>query len=87
MNRRSFLQTAAITALLSGLSGEGQLSVPPYQSKSKPPGGLDAHYDLSLNRVLHGNSPAYTPELLLADICASGGRRFTNKISSLPLVQ
>ena len=78
MNRRSFLQSATITGFLRQLSAEGPLLGPTERGKNGQRGGLDAHYDLSLHRVLHGNSPAYTPELLLADIRASGGRRFTN---------
>lgn len=35
-------------------------------------------YQLTLERVLHGAGPAYTPQFLLEDIHATPGRRFTN---------
>lgn len=37
-----------------------------------------SRYHLTLDRVLNGTSPAYTPEFLLEDILATPGRRFTN---------
>jgi DUF1680 family protein len=39
---------------------------------------FDARFELSLKRVLSGKNPHYSPEFLLADVQASGGRRFTN---------
>ena len=78
MNRRSFLQNVAITGIV------GQIPVSKSQAArsnkpltKKAPSGLEAHYLLSLERVLRGQNPAYTPEFLLADISGSGGRRFT----------
>jgi DUF1680 family protein len=35
-------------------------------------------YQLTLNRVLRGAGPSYTPDFLLEDIQATPGRRFTN---------
>jgi DUF1680 family protein len=37
-----------------------------------------ARYQLALNRVLRGDSPAYTREFLLKDLTGATGRRFTN---------
>lgn len=77
MNRRCFIQNATITGLLSQLSAHSQ-SESPIRERTNTTSGFTAHYDLSLRRVLHGNEPRYTPAFLLADVIASGGRRFTN---------
>jgi DUF1680 family protein len=79
MNRRSFLQNAVIASIAGQIPDlKSQTTAPNKRLTKKALSGLNAHYELSLDRVLRGQNPTYTPELLLADISASGGRRFTN---------
>lgn len=82
MNRRRFLGTAAAAPLAAGSrafsspSSSSVESTPPLVS---PQADVPIHqrYELTLRRVLHGNSPAYTEEFLLADVRPVAGRRFT----------
>ncbi len=78
MNRRHFMQNAAIAGLFAPTFADAKPATSVAHSVGPNRMGLSAHYDLSIERVLHGSNPAYTPEFLLADITASGGRRFTN---------
>ena len=43
-----------------------------------PAGDLTQRFELTLQRVLQGGPPAYTSELLLADVIPENTRRFTN---------
>ncbi|RXH57700.1 beta-L-arabinofuranosidase domain-containing protein [Granulicella sibirica] len=71
MNRRSFLGTLAAIPLTPSLA---------FADKHPPASTATPESDrfhLTLNRVLHGSNPAYTPDFLLEDIHATPGRRFT----------
>jgi DUF1680 family protein len=82
MNRRSFVKAAALVplavsrsqlAFASPLSGESGEDARPAAADTP----LRARYELTLGRVLHGDSPAYTEEFVLADARPSAERRFT----------
>ena len=82
MNRRSFVRSAAVFPLALGYRGL-EFAVP---DQSEPrvergPGSADSpmqeRYALTLQRVLKGDSPAYTEEFLLADVRPRAERRFT----------
>jgi DUF1680 family protein len=94
MDRRRFLASAAAlpfaanTSFLSADevaagavpgddSGNGAGSANVSKSESAVNPAL-ARYRLTLNRVLSGDSPAYTREFLLKDLTGDPGRRFTN---------
>jgi DUF1680 family protein len=66
MNRRSFLGTLAAIPLTPSLA---------FANAPSPTASRRDH--LTLDRVLHGINPAYTPDFLLEDIHATPGRRFT----------
>lgn len=80
MNRRTFIAQAAALPLAASvptpclaLSGAQRTAVPDLKA------GPDlSRYHLTLDRVLHGRNPEYTPDFLLEDILATPGRRFTN---------
>lgn len=83
MNRRHFLFCAAALPLAAReATAAAVLPVsrnPAYPTTaaslaSRP---IMARYRLSLDRVLHGTRPSYTPDFLLEDIRATPGRRFT----------
>lgn len=83
MNRRNFMAKAAalpisVSALVT--TGFAATATDQQQAVSKSASGQPVmdRYRLTLNRVLHGSGPSYTPELLIADIRATPGRRFTN---------
>jgi DUF1680 family protein len=82
MDRRRFVKMAASVPLVAGGSGlgwagatatDGGAGSTPSSSK----GDLGARYELTLRRVLAGESPAYTEEFLLADVRPEPVRRFT----------
>jgi len=85
MNRRSFV-SRAVTApfavrsiTLGGDYSAFAESAPDNVVTPAAVAGPDmSRYRLTLERVLHGTGPAYTPEFLLEDIRATPGRRFTN---------
>lgn len=89
MNRRSFLaKSAALPLAARSTILEAQTTASHPQDKARPqkqvagssdPGkpNLD-RYHLTLNRVLSGKNPEYTPEFLLEDLRGEPGRRFTN---------
>jgi DUF1680 family protein len=62
-------------ALTTSETGVSNPSLKPVPATGRP---LQDRYRLSVNRVLHGSGPSYTPEFLLEDIRATPGRRFTN---------
>jgi hypothetical protein len=84
MDRRRFLASsaalpfAARSSLLSAdepVTGAGTAG----QEKTAEVGDPRfARYRLTLNRVLTGDSPAYTRDFLLKDLTGASGRRFTN---------
>jgi DUF1680 family protein len=82
MNRRNFVKSAALVPLAAG-SGAFGLAVlgPAGSGKNLAPwsaqGDLQARYELTLRRVLSGDSPAYSEEFLLADVRPEAVRRFT----------
>src|ERR1035438_4276562 len=82
MNRRNFVKAAALLPLAAGNS---PLSLASISSKETSNGAVTAathtplrdRFELSLVRTLHGSEPAYTDELLLADVRPSPVRMFT----------
>jgi len=88
MDRRRFLVSASALpfAAHASLVSAGQPSPDPVPDSSsatqdKSTRASDpqfARYKLTLNRVLTGDSPAYTREFLLKDLTGAPGRRFTN---------
>jgi len=80
MNRRTFIAQVGTLPLAASIP------VPCLARSDKPasanpdikPGPDFSRYSLTLNRVLNGTGPAYTPDFLLEDILATAGRRFTN---------
>jgi len=82
MNRRKFVQSAAwmsVAAGVSPLSKSLPETVEAESIRSRAIGGtpLKDRYELTLNRVLSGKTPAYTQEFLLADVRPVAERRFT----------
>src|SRR5580698_8536443 len=82
MNRRNFVKSAALVPLAAGSGAFGLAALEPTASgKNLAPwsgqGDLQARYELTLRRVLSGESPAYTEEFLLADVRPDPVRRFT----------
>ncbi|MGD0940201.1 MAG: beta-L-arabinofuranosidase domain-containing protein [Terracidiphilus sp.] len=80
MNRRRFIAQVATLPLAAsieapGLALSGEISTADTAFKA---GSDFGRYRLTLDRVLSGQSPAYTPDFLLEDILATPGRRFTN---------
>jgi hypothetical protein len=82
MNRRKFVKTAALVPLMASGSPLLFASLPAAEAgkgaaKTTPQGDLRARYELTLQRVLEGNSPALSEEFLLADLRPVAARRFT----------
>jgi DUF1680 family protein len=82
MNRRSFIKTAGIATLVSAGAPLSFAALEPADEKKSAtaPAGqgfLHDRYELTLKRVLSGDSPAYTEEFLLADVRPDPVRRFT----------
>ncbi len=82
MDRRRFVKAAMSVPLVAGSgrlvwagtnSIEGGAGSAPWSSH----GELGERYELTLHRVLAGESPAYTEEFLLADVRPEPVRRFT----------
>ena len=82
MDRRHFVKTAVLVPLIAGGApiawagigaAEGVAEPAPWSSH----GELGARYELTLRRVLEGQSPAYSEEFLLADVRPEAVRRFT----------
>jgi DUF1680 family protein len=89
MNRRGFAKGLVCLPLAAG-AGQGSLraiaqaALEPgaaasgaSSSGSTPSGPLELRLQQTLNRVLSGDGPAYTEELLLADVRPTAERRFT----------
>ena len=76
MNRRQLIASAAaIPFAARSFSIDTVHSSTPPALAGRP---LHDRYQLTLNRVLHGTQPAYTPEFLMDDLRGTPGRRFTN---------
>jgi len=77
VDRRNFLKAAAMAPMLlssrMSLAGDSSPSAPGVSGPIQP----DQRFDLTLRRVLEGDSPRYTPEFLLADVKPTAERRFT----------
>lgn len=82
MNRHNFVKTAALVPLLAG---DAQLSLASLaaadsgRNEALASSGtpLRDRFELTLRRVMHGSSPAFTEEFLLADVRPTPERRFT----------
>ncbi len=82
MNRRNFVKGAALLPLASGT---GRLSAASLvaddtdvKSAQKLTGGpLQERFELTLRRVIQGDSPSYSEEFVLADVRPTPERRFT----------
>ncbi|HUD55849.1 MAG TPA: beta-L-arabinofuranosidase domain-containing protein [Terracidiphilus sp.] len=83
MNRRKFVKIAAFAPAAFKLTSSPALSqdTAPIAGQSgsqwNSSGWLFDRFELTLDRVLHGDSPAYTEEFVLADVRPSAERRFT----------
>lgn len=81
IDRRNFVKAAAMVPLAAatGSLGAASLGFGEKQTGAAPwaaQGELGARYELTLHRVLSGDSPAYTEEFLLADVRPEAVRRF-----------
>lgn len=77
MNRRNFVRSAALLPLALQ-SRRLALAAPDDRSSSTPSSSpLRDRYELTLNRVLHGDGPTYSEEFILADVRPTAERRFT----------
>ncbi len=87
MNRRKFLTTAASLPLLAGaaplsiaplaFASPDSVASPGRKRTTAPNRPVSERYEITLQRVLSGTSPAYTREFLLADVRPTSERRFT----------
>ena len=79
MNRRTFIAHAAALPLAASIRVPCvAVSDQPLSNPVHNAGPDFSRYRLTLDRVLNGTDPAYTPDFLLEDILATPGRRFTN---------
>ncbi|MDE3186331.1 MAG: glycoside hydrolase family 127 protein [Acidobacteriota bacterium] len=82
MNRRNFVKAVAMVPFAAS-AAPLSLAAPPVGDTRPGPapaaaqGPLRDRFDLTLGRVLHGASPAYTREFILADVRPTPERRFT----------
>ncbi len=82
MNRRSFVMAAGMAPLVFAGAPPSLAALEPTESKKTATapasdGPLHDRYELTLKRVLSGDSPAYTEGFLLADVRPDPVRRFT----------
>ncbi len=79
LKRRQFLHAAAASSLAfapwEAISTETRGATQPLAAASERP--LRTRFDLTLNRVLHQDQPAYSEAFLLQDVIPTPGRRFT----------
>lgn len=83
MNRRSFIRTTGLFSLaghasrltFASISPSDQIPAATPNASSLSP--LRDRFNLSLQRVLHGDSPTYSEEFVLADVRLTPERRFT----------
>ncbi|MBS1801974.1 MAG: glycoside hydrolase family 127 protein [Acidobacteria bacterium] len=77
LNRRSFVKAVSAAPLLlnrKAVLSEAQTSTDSVRRDSFRP---DQRFNLTLHRVLEGESPKYTDDFLLADVKPTADRRFT----------
>jgi DUF1680 family protein len=82
MDRRRFVKMAAAVPLIAGRGGVGLADATSIdEGNAAAPqlgkGDLRARYELTMHRVLAGESPTYSEEFLLADVRPEPVRRFT----------
>jgi len=81
MDRRHFVKTAALIPLIGGGSvawaGTGAAESVAGSMSTSCHGESGERYELTLRRVLDGQSPAYSEDFLLADVRPEAVRRFT----------
>ncbi|WP_263355330.1 glycoside hydrolase family 127 protein [Acidicapsa acidisoli] len=88
MNRRKFVQAAALAPLAAGnlrsafasgfsSSAESGKAAVSMAEQDWPGTPIHDRYELTLRRVLEGRSPEYTEEFVLDDVRPAAGRRFT----------
>ena len=80
MDRRNFVKAAALIlpgAKLRALALPRDPSADAGDAPTPVGGDLAARYRLTLDRVLHGDAPAYSADFLLADVKPQPVRRFT----------
>jgi len=80
MNRRSFVKAAALIPLSMAKSPVSFAGVRDQVSRDALPemhGAAGERFELTLRRVLEGDSPRFTEEFLLADVKPTAERRFT----------
>ena len=82
MNRRGFVKAAALVPLSAGwgpfsFASASRGEVEKGKSTDWQGAPIRQRYELTLGRVLSGDSPAYTQEFLLADVRPAAERRFT----------
>ena len=81
MDRRHFVKTAALIPLIGGASvawaGTGAAESVAGSMSTSCHGESGERYELTLRRVLDGQSPAYSEDFLLADVRPEAVRRFT----------
>ncbi len=83
MNRRNFVKAAALAPLVAGGAPLSFALLPAQASglgaaQLESRGPLRDRFELTLRRVLQGDSPAFTDEFLLADVRPTPERRFTD---------
>lgn len=81
MKRREFIWAGAVLPLLlQKMAAESTIRSTNHNAawQGAPNTPVLDRYRLTLNRVLHGTAPAYTPDFLLEDLSGEGPRRFTN---------
>src|SRR5262245_41134586 len=77
LDRRSFVKAASVAPLLlkcKALPSEASVSTDSVRQDSFRP---DQRFNLTLHRVLEGESPKYSDDFLLADVKPTAERRFT----------
>jgi DUF1680 family protein len=81
MNRRNFVKAATLAPLakLTSLQSFATPAAgdPSIAEHSAIESSLRNRFDLTLHRVLHGDSPAFTAQFVLADVRPTPERRFT----------
>jgi len=82
MNRRNFVRSAALIPLAVGSAGPSFASLATGESEKNglqqvADAPLRERFELALHRVLAGDSPVYSEELVLADVRPVPERRFT----------
>ena len=77
MNRRKFLAASAALSVAARAMLHAQSARSPRETRSPAAEANPDRYHLTLDRVLRGAQPAYTPEFLLEDLHGEPGRRFT----------